>query len=416
MTAMMASGVPTLHGGRLMSLIAGPVSFSRFRVAGGSPKRLDDALLEKLRGRLVGARRDARPDGRDTGWIGGRHLLDREFDIEKNVILDCLHFGLRIDGSQIPSELMYAYVQMELVSLLKERRGGGKENGNEGGRSIGSMKKQAKEAAARRAELEIKEGRYRRMRQASILWDTRRDVLYFGATVPAVQEELHPVFRETFGKRLEPVTAGSLAQRWAEEQGASRRLEGLKASTYVPHPSGNGHIDVYWTAHDASSHDFLGNEFLLWLWYVLAERSDTIELPDATDASVLIVKQLMLECPWAESGKEVISCDGPTRLPESRRAIHTGKLPRRAGLIVSRQGDQYEFILQAETLNVTSAVLPRITKNGNGHGRAQVEERVEQVRHLGETIDLLYFAFLRVRLSDDWQEQQLAMQGWLKGL
>jgi hypothetical protein len=149
---------------------------------------------------------------------------------------------------------------------------------------------------------------------------------------------------------------------------------------------------------------------------VLAERSDTIELPDATDASVLIVKQLMLECPWAESGKEVISCDGPTRLPESRRAIHTGKLPRRAGLIVSRQGDQYEFILQAETLNVTSAVLPRITKNGNGHGRAQVEERVEQVRHLGETIDLLYFAFLRVRLSDDWQEQQLAMQGWLKGL
>ena len=39
-----------------------------------------------------------------------------------------------------------------------------------------------------------------------------------------------------------------------------------------------------------------------------------------------------------------------------------------AGLIVSRQGEQYEFTLQAETFNISAAKLPRIEENGHGRG------------------------------------------------
>ena len=111
-------------------------------------------------------------------------------------------------------------------------------------------------------------------------------------------------------------------------------------------------------------------------------------------------------------GKETISAEGPTQLPEARRAIQSGKLPRKAGLIVSRQDQQYTFTLQAETLNVSSAVLPKVETNGDP--RAYFEERVGQVRHLAETLDLLYGAFLKLRLSTDWPALSDRLRAWLR--
>lgn len=388
-----------------MAFLSGKVSFARFKVSGGGPKRLDDQLLDKLRGHAIGTHKFVRSDNEEVGWLGGRHLLDRDFDLEKNVLLDFLHFGLRLDAGKIPPDLLKAYVAQELESLLKE-------NGQSNPRALGRIKKQAGEAAKRRAEREIKDGRYLRMRQFPMLLDTREDLLFSAATQPAILERLYPLFKETFGKRLEPLTAGQLAIDWAEKHSAIRKMEGLVPAQFVSHPEGDTPVEVYWTANDPTSRDFLGNEFLLWLWYTLSEDSDTIALPDKTDAAVVIVRQLTLECPWAENGKEVISHEGPTRLPESRRAIRTGKLPRKVGLIVSRQQEQYEFTLQAETFNISGAALPKIESDGDP--RVWKEERVEQVRHLSLTVDLLYHAFLQLRTSSDWPKTLEKMQKWLK--
>ncbi len=413
-----------------MAFLSGTVSFSRLSVVGGSPKRLDQRLLDKLKNRLVGGKGAARAGDEEVGWIGGRHLLDREFDTDKNIILECLHFGMRIDGSRVPADLMYAYLQMELDSLIgsaaHDRASAADGEGNGRRQSRARLVEQARSAARDRAAQEIKQGRFRSSRQVPILWDTRDDILYVGSTQPASLERLHPLFRETFDRKLEPMTAGALAYRWAEAHGVSRRIENLGPAKLVPHPSGNGHIDVYWTSGDSASRDYLGNEFLLWLWYTLTEESDTIRLGDHDEAAVVMVKQLLLECPWAETGKELITCDGPTSLPESRRAIQTGKLPRKAGLMVSRGGEQYEFILQAESMNVTSAALPKPERNGNGHRdapagsaateRADVEERVAQIRDLAETLDGLFSAFLQLRLSDDWGVERESIRAWLTGL
>jgi hypothetical protein len=386
-----------------MSFLSGPVSFSRFHVSGGSPKRLDENLLEKFRTNRIGTRRAITADHEESGWLGGRHLLDAEFELEKNVILDCLHFGMRIDASRIPPDLLRAYVQMELDTLR---------DGNGHGAIQPKLKRQATDAARRRSEQEIRDGRYRRLRQFPLLWDTRRDVLYVGSTQPAVHERLHALFKTTFNKRLEQITAGYLGYAHAEAHGVNRRIEDLSPARFVKHPDHNGHSNVYWTAHDNASRDYLGNEFLLWLWHTLNTESDTIELPDKTEVAVAFFKQLTLECPWAENGKEVITSDGPTQLPESRQAIQSGKLPRKAGLILSRQGEQYEFTLQAETFNISSATLPKLETNGDG--RAKVEERIEQVRHLSETVDLLFKAFLDRRLASSWQTIHSRMVSWLR--
>lgn len=387
-----------------MGFLFGTVSYSRFQVVGGSPKRLDDNLMEKFRAHAIGKQRVMRSDREEVGWTGGRHLLDRDFDVEKNVILDCLHLGLRIDGSKVPPELMRAYLQQELDSLREKHSNGD-------GKNLAKLKKLAAESAKQRVEQEIKDGRYRSQRAFPILWDTRNDVLYVGSVSPAVVERLQRLFRETFDKRLEPLTAGQAGYQWAESTGLTRRVETAQPARFVPHPEGNGHAEVYWSTKDPASRDYLGNEFLLWLWYTLSEESDTISLTDQSDAAVVIVKQLTLECPWAQFGKDVITADGPARLPESRLAIATGKLPRRIGLIVTRQEEQYEFTLAAESLAVSGAILPPLEDVGDG--RARVEERVEQVRHLSATVDLLFHAFLAKRLATEWQGELEKIGHWL---
>ena len=174
-----------------MALMSGPMTYSRFRVLGGSPKRLDDNLLDKLRAHQIGKQRVIKLNDEEVGWIGGRHLLDREFHVDKNVILDCLQFGLRIDVSRIPADLMNAYVVMEWESLSKSGKPKHKEDdaehheGNGNGNGHARLWKQAREAARRRAEAEMKDGRYRRQKQVPVLWDTRSDMLYVAATQPA---------------------------------------------------------------------------------------------------------------------------------------------------------------------------------------------------------------------------------------
>jgi hypothetical protein len=170
--------------------------------------------------------------------------------------------------------------------------------------------------------------------------------------------------------------------------------------------------DVAWIADDASR-DFLGNEFLLWLWYHTDEHSDTIALMDKSEVTVMLARTLTLECPRGQTGYETISSEGPARLPEARRAIQSGKLPRKMGLTLVRHGEQYELTLHAETLAVAAAKLPPPDESIS-EPRGKLEERATQVRNLIETLDLLYDAFGQKRFGKDWEKELLGIQKWLK--
>ena len=125
----------------------------------------------------------------------------------------------------------------------------------------------------------------------------------------------------------------------------------------------------------------------------------------------MVAKTLTLDCPRGETGRDQLTNEGPTRLPEAFRALQAGKLPRKAGLILVRHGIQYELTLQAETLAVSGANLPK--PEGVSGREAQVA-RIDSLRHLVETLDLLYDAYGRRRTGPEWSGELGRIRRWLQ--
>lgn len=379
--------------------MTGRVSFLRFRVGAPAPRLFDQEHLERLADRAIGRQRVAAADGVEVGWTASDHLLDTDFRLDKNVVNDTLQFDLRVDADKVPAELFRAYAAIELKALAKD---------NPSGLPSARQKREAKEAARDRIEEEAKDGRFRTRKCYPVLWDRLSNEVLFGGTSPALVDRLCALFEQTFQTRLDLVTAGRRAYQLADLAGLSRRVDDSAPSAFVP---GASSADVAWVL-DESSRDFLGNEFLLWLWYHTDVESDTLTLPDDSEGTVMIARGLTLECSRGMTGRDTFKHEGPTRLPEARRAIQSGKLPRKSGLTVVRHDRQYEFALQAETLGVGACKLPPPPEDVTD-ARAKLEARVDTLREFVATLDAMYGAFLARRLGREWADDLSNMQRWL---
>jgi hypothetical protein len=381
-----------------MGFLSGRVSFSRYRVTGRSPKAFGPEHLERLTAHTIGKQRVASADGTEVGWGGGAHILDKRFDLEKNIVNDALHFTLRVDAQKPPADLLRAYTAIELQARKPD---------SANGRPSLRQRREARQAARERLETEGRDGRFLRRRSYPLLWDAASNELLVGPMPGPTLAHLNGLFQTTFERQLEATFAGRRAFLLAEARGQTRGIEDAKPTEFVP---GLGTGAAEWVKDEASQ-DFLGNEFLLWLWFVLDAESDTVALADQSQAAIMVAQSLVLECPRGQTGKQILRSDGPARLPEARQALRSGKLPRRMGLILERQGRQYELTLDAESLAISGAKLPQPEADDE---RAVLDERVECLRHLVQTLDLIYDAFGERRFGAGWRKEATRMREWLQ--
>jgi hypothetical protein len=381
-----------------MGFLSGPVSFQCFQIEGDSPRQFGTAEIKTLEkygiNKIVASAEEP-----GVGFLGGDHLLDVTFGQEKNVIGDALHCGIRIDTYQIPAAVKKAWLQLELAALTAE---------NPGGKPTKAQRQEAREAVEARCEEELKSDRFLRMQQFPVLWDARHGMLYFGGGSATAAELCCDLFTQAFKIELSPMTASRRANNWAIEAKRRKALEQTIPSAFH---AGNSTAEIAWWNQQEGNWDFLGNEFLLWLWWRWEHVSDTIPLADGSEVTGMFARTLSLQCPRDESGKETITADGPTGLPEAMQAIRSGKLPRKAGMTLVRQGEQYDLAIQPEGFMIGGAKI-QVENASEGHG--VLEDRIESVRNLHETIDLLFRAFCEQRVGKNWHGELAQIGQWLK--
>lgn len=384
-----------------MAFLHGSLSFERYRVLNPEVGIFGPEHLERMAELGAGEVRVTADDPIRSGFLAGEHLFDLTFDLEKNVLLDALHFAIRVDTHQIPSAILKAWTQMETAVLMAD---------NPGRRPNKAQKEQIKESVQQRARMQAEGGKYVRSNQFPALWDAPTGMVYFGGPKGTASDQFAQLMGLAFEMEFDRVSPGYLASRWAESEGLTNLFDDVRPAVFHPEHTGG---QAGWANTDSPHPDFLGNEFLLWLWHAVDQDSDTFSLSDNTEVTVMFSKSLALECPAGISGRATLSSENPTRLPEAMEAIRTGKLPRKAGLTMVRLGQQYELTLQAESLGVSGA---KLNKDPDAEGRQVLESRIDAIRQLNDTIDRLYEVFVKARLSSGWGDQVERISRWASPL
>ncbi len=384
-----------------MSFTSGSITCKRFFVGGQAIKSVDEALLERLATGAIGADGIRTADQTELGWVTGEHILDTAFDFGKNAVADGLHFALRIDTNKPPSDLVRSYQKQNEQTM---REASGREFLTKAQRA------EAREQALARADAEARAGTFKRMRQVPVFWDLPRNEVYLGATSSAVAESFYLLFRQCFDRSLTAATSGELAARWSARMGETRAFDACQPAHFINPPEG---IEI--EAEDAPggqerSKDFLGTEWLTWLWYAAHVESSEIEGPHGP-ITVLFDKVLQMECAFRMTGSIGILAESPTRLPEAAVALAGGKRPVRVGLQLAIHGDVFGLGIRGDVMHITGARVPPPQEANND--RLVFEDRIEKLRDLIEAIDGLYSAFLKRRFSNKWPTILNAMRNWI---
>jgi hypothetical protein len=385
-----------------MGFASGSITFRRYAVVGESPDAIDESLLEKLSEFALRPGEIGVPEEEEYGWSGGRHVLDGTFSFENNVFADALCFALRIDTNKVPGDLKKAYQIMEAEAAAAS---------NPSGFISKNQKREVKDVVRRKVDDDLRSGRFRRSKLVPILWDLPSATLYCSASGSA-QEKLLEIFERTFDLTLVPLSAGSLALRILEPAGKRRDYEDLRPTRFVTGPEGEGQYPEYpWVAKGPEPKDFLGNEFLTWLWHEADAKEATIET-DAGGVTVFFDKALDLDCAYGQTGRDSLRGDGVTRMPEALDALRSGKVPRKAGLTIESGGLQFGLTFGAESFFAGALRLPEVEEADNP--RVLFEERVSMLRDFGRAVDALYGTFLRARASGGWESQTSAIRRWIQ--
>ncbi len=385
-----------------MGFASGTVSFRRFSVAGKQPKAIDQELLDKLSAHALRVSEDGMPPDVDYGWCGGRHVLDAAFNFEHNVYGEALSFAMRTDTNKVPGDLKRAFQMMEEDAVAA---------GNPSGFISKLQKKQVKETIAQAIDDELRSGKYRRSKMSSLLWDFSSQCVY-AAVGGAAQERLLELFERSFRLELAPMSAGTMALTSMQARGHRRDYEDLRPTRFVAGPDGEGqHPEYPWTAKGPEPKDFVGNEFLLWLWHQADLRDGAIQTEDAGEVTIFIDKVLELDCAYGQTGKDSLRGDGPTRMPEARDALRSGKVPRKAGIVLDAKRQQFSMTFNSETFGFSSARLPEIEDADTP--RVVFEERVELMRDMCQATDALFDTFLKIRCSSAWEGNTSAIRKWI---
>jgi hypothetical protein len=382
-----------------MGLLSGSMTFECFRIDGAQPRRFGSEHVEILEKHAVGESQGVWNDQARVGFVAGDHLLDGDFDLEKNVFADALHFAVRIDTNQVPAAIRRAWLQIELAMLTAD---------SPGRRPTKAQRQEAKDAVEARCEEAAGSGQFQRMQQFPVLWDAKSALLYCGGTSSAASDVCSDLMLKAFELELSRLSSGKRALEWGTQAKQQRALNDALPANFRGEGAG---ADIAWWDGAGDNYDFLGNEFLLWLWWRWETLGDTIELSDGSEVTGMFAKTLTLECPRGESGKGTMTAEDPTSLPEAVQAIRSGKLPRKAGLILVRHGEQYELTLQAETFAVSGGKVP---VDEDAQGRAILEDRIERLRGLKTTLDLLFETFCERRIGKSWSADLDSLRAWLK--
>ena len=317
-----------------------------------------------------------------TGWVTGRHLLDRNITDETAYVAGYLRLTLMKAERKIPESLLRAECFMEELAELQAR-------------GVQFLKREVRAEIRRTVMERIMPNMPPTLQGIPFVHDNRADLLYVGATAEKQAEAFVVQFGHTTGVTLAPATPAAAALKRMQVN-----VRDLDPTSFSPE------------CEDELASDSLGQDFLTWLWFHSEARGGLVRLDDGEYAAAIEGPLLFVN--EGDGAHEALLRRGtPLVSTEAKTALLSGKKLRCARLTLARGDEMWMCALDAETFTFRGLKLPKgdaVDPVGRFHERMLALETYREA-FLG-----FFDAFLKERSEPArWKATRKEIHAWVAG-
>ncbi|MDJ0973358.1 MAG: hypothetical protein QNJ98_02715 [Planctomycetota bacterium] len=159
---------------------------------------------------------------------------------------------------------------------------------------------------------------------------------------------------------------------------------------------------------DRGGMDYLGPEFLTWLWW-RAEADPCFRHEDGTEVFVHFDEHLEFRGERSAARRVILRTGMPGASMEARAALRSGKTLVSARILMARGEDEVRFTLRAEDLDISGLRLPA-PEGDTPYDR--LVACLDAQDQFVDDLELCLKTFLATRLEPRWEEEVETIRRW----
>ena len=149
---------------------------------------------------------------------------------------------------------------------------------------------------------------------------------------------------------------------------------------------------------------FLGREFMLYLWWKSEVTGGTFALEGFGDVTLTLESHIVLERKVDVLEQTRMKGPDPSSTRVAKEALRYGKLPTRGAVRIVHEEREYVFVLVTEDFALRQVKLPALLTDETDE---QFTERMTLLATLESMLDALYRELLSLRLSPAFRDEIL---------
>ena len=160
--------------------------------------------------------------------------------------------------------------------------------------------------------------------------------------------------------------------------------------------------------------EFLGRDFLVWLWFKSETGDRIFDLGAAGTAEIWFDGKMTLKTEDDEAVGS-ITCSGVNpHLREARFALTKGKKVTQAAVRLALGDDEYSLSLDSTWMNFSAFKTPKVVQDNDDDPEGLFYEKTGLIEKAISAIDIVFSSFIKLRISEDWKSRELpALKEWI---
>ena len=359
-----------------MGFESGSVSCRVFYVPKGIPEDSLERFAQKTAPSLETLREDP-----VSGWVTGRHLLDRNINEDTAYYAGYLRLTLMQAERKVPDALLRAECALEEMARLQAS-------------GLEYLKREEKIQIRKEIKERLLPDMPPQLRGIPMVYDEQEGLMYTGALSDKQHDAFQLHFRDALGFNLPTLNPKTAALKRLQVN-----VDDLGRVSFSPE------------APDEAVSDSIGQDFLTWLWYKSESGGGAFDLGAIGRFGVAVEGPLTFVMEGSGAHETVLRKGSPVVSAEAKTALLSGKKLKRAKLTIARSDEVWTCTLDADDFVFRSLKLPEGEKL---EPVSRFQARIMALNTFVRAYLFLYDRFLEERSqAGRWEQEESRIFNWV---